>query len=136
MNSPLNSQSLNTNYLGKKGYTIYKINLNEKQRKKIYNELNVKPQLHLTHSIEYPVYRESSTKIYIPRYYGFDNFGNYENKLSKGIPINIEFKGELFQYQNNIIDKYLSNVKDSGGGLLDVEPGKGKTVMALNIISK
>ena len=24
----------------------------------------------------------------------------------------------------------------SGGGLLDVEPGKGKTVMALNIISK
>ena len=26
--------------------------------------------------------------------------------------------------------------KPSGGGLLDVEPGKGKTVMALNIISK
>jgi superfamily II DNA or RNA helicase len=124
------------NYLGKKGYTIYKINLNDKKRKKIYNELNVKPQLHLTHSIEYPVYRESSTKYYIPRYYGFDNFGKYENKLSKGIPINIEFKGELFQYQNNIIDKYISTVKDSGGGLLDVEPGKGKTVMALNIISK
>jgi hypothetical protein len=27
-------------------------------------------------------------------------------------------------------------VGESGGGLLDVEPGKGKTVMALNIISK
>ena len=131
------NENLNLNYLGKKGYTIYKINLNQKEIKKIYNELNVKPQSHLIHStIEYPVYRESSTKIYIPRYYGFEKFGKFENKLSKGISINIDFKGELFIYQNNIIDKYISEVKDSGGGLLDVEPGKGKTVMALNIISK
>ena len=128
---------MNSNYLGKKGYTIYKTNLNQSQIKKIYNELNVKPQSHLIHSIqEYPVYRESQTKLYIPRYYGLDNFGLFENKLPKGNTINIEFVGELFPYQNNIIDKYISNVKDSGGGLLDVEPGKGKTVMALNIISK
>ena len=26
----------------------------------------------------------------------------------------------------------MDHVKDSGGGLLDVEPGKGKTVMGLN----
>ena len=31
---------------------------------------------------------------------------------------------------------FLNFVKDSGGGLLDVDPGKGKTVMALYIISK
>ena len=130
---------MNVNYLGKKGYTIYKINLNDKQKRKIYSDLNVKP---LTPGItqmnqpQYPVYRESQTKIYIPRYYGLDNFGNFENKLPKGECINIEFKGELFPYQNNIIDKYISTVKESGGGLLDVEPGKGKTVMALNIISK
>ena len=55
--------------------------------------------------IQYPVYRESQTKIYIPRYYGLDNFGIFENKLPKGDSINIEFKGELFPYQNNIIDK-------------------------------
>ena len=125
-----------TNYLGKKGYTIYKINLNQKQKTKIYNELNVKPQSHLIQSIQYPVYRESETKFYIPRYYGVDIFGKFENKLPKGDSIDIKFQGELFPYQNNIIDKYISTVKDSGGGLLDVEPGKGKTVMALNIISK
>ena len=129
--------NLNSNYLGKKGYTIYKINLNQKQIKKMYNELNVKPNSHLIQSTqEYPIYRESQTKFYIPRYYGLDNFGFFENKLPKGNPIDIEFKGELFPYQHNIIDKYISNVKNSGGGLLDVEPGKGKTVMALNIISK
>jgi superfamily II DNA or RNA helicase len=126
----------NDNYLGKKGYTIYKINLNDKEKRKIYNDLNVKPQSHLNHSQEYPVYRESDKKFYIPRYYGLNNFGNFQNKLPKGETINIKFKGELFEYQNIIIDKYISTVKDSGGGLLDVEPGKGKTVMALNIIAK
>ena len=29
--------NVNTNYLGKKGYTIYKNNLNQKQIKNIYN---------------------------------------------------------------------------------------------------
>jgi superfamily II DNA or RNA helicase len=130
-------KTTSSNYLGKKGYTIYKINLNQRQRTKIYNELNVKPHSHLIQSTqEYPVYRESNTKFYIPRYYGLDNFGQFENKLPKGELIDIKFQGELFPYQNNIIDKYISAVKDSGGGLLDVEPGKGKTVMALNIISK
>ena len=136
----MNETNQSLNYLGKKGYTIYKTNLNKKQITKIYNDLNVKPQIqgqpHLIHSCQYPVYRESQTKVYIPRYYGFDHFGKFENKLSKGQPIEIKFVGELFPYQNNIIDKYILAVKDSGGGLLDVEPGKGKTVMALNIISK
>ena len=36
----------------------------------------------------------------------------------------------------NIIQKHIDFVGNSGGGLLDVEPGKGKTVMGLNIISK
>jgi superfamily II DNA or RNA helicase len=34
------------------------------------------------------------------------------------------------------VNKYIKHVGVSGGGLLDVDPGKGKTVMALNIISK
>ena len=58
------------------------------------------------------------------------------NVLSKGDPIDLSFRGDLFDYQHKIIDKYIQHVGDSGGGLLDVEPGKGKTVMALNIISK
>jgi len=123
--------------MGKKGYTLYKTKLNKSEITMIRNKLNVKP--HLLHSavkIEYAIYRESENKMYIPRYYGLEKFGEFENKLSKGLSINIEFKGELFQYQNVIIDKYITHVGESGGGLLDVEPGKGKTVMALNIISK
>jgi len=73
----------------------------------------------------------------LPRYYGIEKFGPCEtNILSKGEDIEVNFCGELFDYQHAIIDKYIKHVGDSGGGLLDVEPGKGKTVMALHIISQ
>ena len=123
-------------YLGKKGYTIYKDGLKDSYT--IRNELNVKPySTHLGNSTSYPIYRESNTKLYLPRYYGIEKLGMYStNVLSKGDTIDLSFSGDLFDYQHKIIDKYIQHVGDSGGGLLDVEPGKGKTVMALNIISK
>ena len=124
-------------YLGKKGYTIFKSEYNELLLNEIRKDLLVSPKTNQKFETkEYPIYRESNSKMYLPRYYGIKKCGNMINNLSKGLDINIEFKGELFDYQHNIINKYINNVKDSGGGLLDVEPGKGKTVMALNIISK
>jgi superfamily II DNA or RNA helicase len=126
------------NYLGKKGYTIFKNNLTKEKIKKIKQDLNVKPFTShgFGNDITYPIYRESERKFYLPRYYGTEEYGSPEIKLSKGLDIELEFKGSLFDYQNNIIDKYIEHVGESGGGLLDVEPGKGKTVMALNIISR
>ena len=45
--------------------------------------------------------------------------------------------------EQNIVKKFIDHVNlnkwdniPSGGGLLDVEPGKGKTVMGLKIISE
>jgi superfamily II DNA or RNA helicase len=124
-------------YLGKKGYTIFKSEYDKKIVNEIKNDLTVQPKTTQNYETkEYSIYRESDTKLYIPRYYGLNKLGQYKNKLSLGNDINITFKGDLFEYQQNIISKYILNVGESGGGLLDVEPGKGKTVMALNIISK
>ena len=126
-------------YLGKKGYSILKSELNIKEELFIRNELTVKPYLPKSpiQTESFPIYRESPKKYYVPRYFGTDNFGEFiENKISLGDDINLEFKGELKDFQTNIVNKYITAVKDSGGGLLDVEPGKGKTVMALYIISK
>lgn len=126
-------------YLGKKGYTIYKKDLASKEQQFIRNELTVKPYLPKSPAQPepFPIYRESPNKFYLPRYFGQDNFGEIaDNKLSKGDDIDIKFNGEMREYQTNIVDKYINFVKDSGGGLLDVDPGKGKTVMALYIISQ
>jgi superfamily II DNA or RNA helicase len=124
------------NYLGTRGYTIFKSNLSNEQTRKIKKDLIVKPFSTHSQEISYPIFRESDRKFYLPRYYGIEEFGEPVNKISKGNDIDLDFKGTLRDYQYNIIDKYIAHVGESGGGLLDVEPGKGKTVMALNIISR
>ena len=129
-----------SNYIGRKGYSIKKSNISLDLMNEIRNELNVKPNTGMNgyiSNVSYPIYRESHNKMYLPRYYGIDKFGPCDSiKISHGTSIDLEFNGNLFDYQKNIISKYLTHVDKSGGGLLDVEPGKGKTVMALNIISK
>jgi len=123
-------------YLGKKGYTLFKSELSQGQLKKIRQDLTVKP--FSTHSNEssYPVYRESESKIYLPRYYGVEEYGQTESRLTHGQTIDVPFTGQLFDYQKEITLKFIRTSKEQGGGLLDVEPGKGKTVMALHIISQ
>ncbi len=126
-------------YLGKKGYSIYKRDLTNKEQIYIRKELTVKPYLPKSpiQPEPFPIYRESPQKIYLPRHFGVEHFGDItENKLPLGDDISLDFVGELREYQVNIVNKYVNAVGDSGGGLLDVDPGKGKTVMALNIISK
>tara|TARA_Y100000389_G_scaffold99354_1_gene96083 strand:+ start:12256 stop:13701 length:1446 start_codon:yes stop_codon:yes gene_type:complete len=127
-------------YIGRKGYSIQKNTLSQTEMYELRNELTVKPNNSMpgySCQVSYPVYRESTNKLYIPRYFGIEKYGEVSKiNISKGEDININFNGSLFDYQVNIVNKYINYVGDSGGGLLDVEPGKGKTVMALNIISK
>jgi len=127
-------------YIGKKGYSIQKNTLSQSEMYELRNELTVKPNSGMpgySCSVSYPVYRESTNKIYIPRHFGIEKYGSVSKiNISQGDSININFNGSLFDYQVNIIDKYIKHIETSGGGLLDVEPGKGKTVMALNIISR
>lgn len=127
-------------YIGRKGYSIQKNTLSQTEMHELRNELTVKPNNSMpgySSQISYPVYRESTNKLYIPRYFGIEKYGEVSKiNISKGEDININFNGSLFDYQINIVNKYMKHIGDSGGGLLDVEPGKGKTVMALNIISK
>ena len=126
-------------YIGKKGYTLYKEELTLKEQLFIREQLSVKAYVPKSPVQPEPfsIYRESLKKFYMPRYFAEEHFGKAsENKLSLGDDISVEFAGALRPYQDNIVNKYINFVADSGGGLLDVDPGKGKTVMALNIISK
>ena len=129
-----------TSYIGRKGYSIYKSSFSQSELHEFRTTMTVKPNLGangFVSNVQYPIYRESTNKLYLPRYYGLERIGPCErNILSKGTPIDLEFKGELFEYQTNIVNKFVNHVGDSGGGLLDVEPGKGKTVMGLNILSQ
>ena len=53
--------------------------------------------------------------------------------MNEGLPITLEFKGNPYEYQTTIINKFI----DSGGnGLICVPCGKGKTFMAVAIAAK
>jgi superfamily II DNA or RNA helicase len=131
-------------YLGQKGYTISKACLTVEEQKKIRNDLIIKPfTLNSPGNGEtFPVYRESNNKMYIPHYYGIENFGMPKNvKLHEGLNINLNFQGKLRESQIQVVDKYVNYVLNElpygvGGGLIELPCGQGKTVIALNIISR
>ena len=130
-------------YLGPKGYTIYKDSISPDDLKTLKDELTVKPYVPKSpiQPPSFPIYRENANKIYIPRYYGIENYGEpHEMKIPKGDDINVPFVGSLRPDQQNIVDIFMKNCrinngKFGGGGLLDIPCGKGKTVDGCKIIS-
>jgi superfamily II DNA or RNA helicase len=127
-------------YLNNRGYVVYKNDISEKMKSQIISDLTVKPNIPkaMMKVTPYPIYRESTSKYYLPRFYGLRMFGDdYDIKISNGLDFeNIHFHGALRDYQNNIVDKYVKHVGDIGGGLLEIDTGLGKTVIGLNIISR
>lgn len=132
-------QILNT-YLGNKGYTILKSELSIKQQLSLKEMLMVKPyvpgspvQVQKT----FPAYRESDKKIYVPRYLGEELFGPAKTiKITEGDDIDLIFQGTLRENQVPVVDKYLTHIKEGGGGLLELPCGFGKTSIGLNLISR
>ena len=145
----LKKNNLLNSYLGNKGYSIYKVCLTNDIISYIKKELTVKPfsQNSIVESVPFPVYQESDKKIYVPRFWGLKVFGKPNQvKISQGKSINIEFKGQLRKEpvnQEEIVDAYLNSLKtqesnySSGGScLIELKCGGGKTILALNILSK
>ena len=83
-------------YIGKKGYSIQKNTLTQTEMYELRNELTVKPNSGMpgySCSVSYPVYRESTNKMYIPRHFGIEKYGPVSKiNISKGESININFK--------------------------------------------
>lgn len=129
-------------YLGQKGYTINKSELSIEKQVKIRNDLMIKPFVMgspLNDTKTFPAYRESPNKFYVPHYYGVNNFGQpKEYKISEGVNINLEFNGQLRDYQEPVVNKFIKHCLDVkyGGGLLELYCAWGKTSASLNIITQ
>ena len=95
-------------YLGQKGYTISKNELTIEQQKQIRNDLMIKPfvmgsPMGADQKV-FPAFRESSNKMYVPHYYGIDNFGPPKQyKIAEGVDIDLTFAGTLRDYQEPVV---------------------------------
>lgn len=141
---------LEQSYLGKKGYTIPKSVLVQEDLNFLRNDLLVKPQMFgagygTPEANAFPVFRENDKKIYLPRFYGISRYGlPPRSEIQEGETISLEFTKPLRDYQEKIIKVYTDYVdtpicqgsqQRCSGGILEVPCGKGKTIMALKIVS-
>jgi superfamily II DNA or RNA helicase len=122
------------------GYSITRNSVSQEFIENIRRELYVKPlenpNFDFGDSKEYPVFRLSKTKIYIPRYYGITEYGiPLKNSVPPGTPIDLNFVGSLREVQQTTIDETLKAFESVGGGLVSLDTGLGKTVVALKLIS-
>jgi superfamily II DNA or RNA helicase len=137
----METNKINT-YLGQKGYTIPKNEISIEKQNQIKKDLMVKPYTPGApgngSQDAFPAYRESANKLYVPHYYGVEQFGPpKEFKISEGLDIDLEFNGQLRENQELVVKTYINHVTKAryGGGLLELPCAYGKTVLSLNIIS-
>lgn len=123
---------MSNNYLGSRGYVIYKSNLTEQELLELKQELTVVPftaEGYGQPAESFKNYQESSSKLYLPRYYALQKFGLPKiNKLNDGLDIHIDFKGNLRPIQIDAIKSVLDCCNDPTkmGALLCLACGQGK----------
>ena len=94
--------------LNRRGYSIVKTNYSEKLDD-IREKLTVKPfvvdDFGNGKNKSFKLYLESENKLYVPRFYGIDVFGEPQrNKLIDGDMITVKFNGDLREEQKPVFD--------------------------------
>ena len=142
---PKVNQLMNTNYISKYGYAIYKSNLEIKDIIELKTQLVARPICDVSmfgnasRDATYSVFKETKSLIYVPKMYGIEKYG-FPKKIAKnfnGQDVSLEFTGgTLFPRQIEPRDSILNACYDKGGGILKIAPGSGKTVIALEVLCR
>ena len=127
--------------LSRNGYIIIKSDYLSKEIKEIKEDLTAKPYTMDDFSNgkekKFYLYLESPKKLYVPRFYGIQKFGTPNiDKITDGESININFKGELRVEQEPIFDVSYKQITETGGGIVSLKCGGGKTVLSLYILAQ
>ena len=138
--SKLDDLKSDTYLLGKKGYIINKKNIENSEIEQFRNELSVTPFNNMDFGVEekpFRVYRENSTHLYLPKFYGLNNIDkNIKNILPDGKDIDVNFNLELKEEQKEPARKTMDAYQEKGGGILSLPCGSGKTIIGLYFVSK
>ena len=126
--------------LNRRGYSIVKTDYNE-NLDDIREKLTVKPfivdDFGNGKNKSFKLYLESENKLYVPRFYGIDLFGEPKrNKLLDGDMITVKFKGDLREEQLPVFHIAYKSLMTRGGGIISLKCGGGKTVLALRLLTE
>lgn len=134
--------SILTGFVTKHGYIMNKNILNEKQIKTIRKDLTVSAKVNPMFqppSTPFVIYGETNTRFYLPRFYGYKYFGKPTNDRvsfpncnkfpTKDVKISPRFPPR--KPQKPALVALLSSLRDTGGGILSLQCGGGKTYCGL-----
>lgn len=117
-----------------RGYAIRKDQLTPAQTRQLRAALTVKPNIAPEFSAgidPFPIYYESPSRWYVPRFWGYDNCGDPEGdarRAGEDLREGLAFNKTLRPEQLPIVDAF----RDGGyNGLICVPCGYGKTFMAI-----
>ena len=133
---------MKTTSIGNHGYSVLKEELTSSEITKIRRDLTVKPFTNTNYGNEapaFPVYSESKRKLYLPRFYGIQEFGQPKTvKINPGEDAPMNFTGKLKDKQLPIVKAFEDATRDreTGGGIISVPCGYGKTVLALYLAAQ
>ncbi len=129
---------MNNTYLNKRGYIIKKAYLNIKQIDNIKKKLTVKPNIPNDYGQQiqtFKVYLENDSKLYVPKFFGITELGvPDDNRIPEGSNINLKFSLLLRDNQIKPANACIEAYKSTGGGILSLGCGYGKTIIALYLI--
>lgn len=120
--------------LSHRGYAIRKDQLTPAQTRQLRSALTMKPVVAAEFSAgvePFPIYYESPSRWYVPRFWGLENFGEPDADVrQEGLPLRPElrFSKELRSEQYPIVDAFAAG---DYNGLICVPCGYGKTFMAI-----
>ena len=134
-------------YLSKYGYVVRKDSITDDELKILKTELIAKPLCDDKYISKvgprstYPIYIETKNKLYIPKMYGINRYGDPKRYMPNytGKPwdnIDLTFNGVLFENQKEPVNALINACKNNGGGILKAGTGIGKTYMSINVLSQ
>jgi len=132
-------------YINNKGFVINKRTITDEQLVKIKKDLTVSPELqnygngYQTEKNKFKVYRENSSLIRVPRFYGLNNISiNVTSSFPIPSNIDVEFKGTLNPQINqpDAANRTITHLNENGCGILSLPTGYGKTTVSLYVLSK
>ena len=113
--------------LTRNGYRLNKTLEDAETLEHYRRDLTVKPFLMDDQDVEpYPIHRETPSELIIPRYYGAFRYGAPDRNDLREVPADLEFKGQLRDFQVAIVDNALRHLREKGGGIISVGCGRGK----------
>ena len=116
--------------LTRKWYAVKKKNHSNEKIQEIKEILNVTPYIPKGFgppAKSFPVYKESDEKLFVPRRFGIEYFGNPEKIVIKdGLPISVKFNGELRSLQKPIVSQVYKELKKKGHCIMSAATGVGK----------